>query len=149
MADPENPPRLHVLVTEAPLDDAAARRRVERPSNGAVLVFYGDVRNLHEGRPVDRVRYEAYVPMAESELLDVAREAALRHGATDVAVAHRLGTLAVGETSLIVAVGSPHRREAFACGLEVIDLLKRRVPIWKTEIGPDGVRRQDGVLPEP
>lgn len=149
MTSTSDPPRIRVLVTEEPLDDAAERRRVERSSNGAVLVFYGNVRAEHEGRAVDRVRYEAYVPMAESELAAVAREAALRHGATDVVVAHRLGTLAVGETSLIVAVGSPHRREAFACGLEVIDLLKRRVPIWKTEFGPGGIRRQDGVLPEP
>jgi molybdopterin synthase catalytic subunit len=147
-AGPNAPPVLRATVTEALLDDAGARRAVAKSSNGAVLVFYGDVRDRHEGRAVERVRYEAYAAMAEAELLAVARETAARHGDPDVVILHRIGTLAVGETSLVVAVGAPHRAAAFACGLEVIDEIKRRVPIWKQEIGPDGTRWQDGVLPQ-
>jgi molybdopterin synthase catalytic subunit len=139
---------IHAAVVEAPVDDADLRRRVSRPSNGAVLVFHGVVRDHHEGRPVGGVHYEAYRPMAESELRALADECSRRHGGLDVAVVHRVGTLAVGEASLVVAVGAPHRAPAFACGLEIIDEIKRRVPVWKQEIGPDGRRWQDGFLPQ-
>jgi molybdopterin synthase catalytic subunit len=142
-------PAIRVEVTAAPLDDAAARRFVERSDHGATLVFYGVVRDVHEGRPVEAVEYTAYAAMAETELAAVAREAALRHGVGAAAVLHRTGRLAVGETSLVVAIGARHRGPAFAAGLFLIDELKRRVPIWKREIGPDGTRWQDGQLPGP
>lgn len=144
MADPTEP---WIVVTDAVLDDGAARRYVERPDHGAVLVFHGVVRDVHEGRAVERVEYSAYVAMAEAELRAVAVEVAAKHGGPAVAVLHRLGTLAVGDTSLIVAVGARHRGPTFAAGLEIIDELKTRAPIWKREIGPDGVRWQDGELP--
>ncbi len=136
-----------IVVTDAALDDVAARRFVERPDHGAVLVFFGVVRDVHEGRQVEKVEYSAYVAMAETELRDVAVEVAAKHGGPVVAVLHRLGTLGIGDTSLVVAVGSRHRGPAFAAGLEIIDELKKRVPIWKREIGPGGVRWQDGELP--
>jgi molybdopterin synthase catalytic subunit len=136
-----------IVLTADALDDAAARARVEAAGHGAALLFYGNVRDRHEGRIVHAVEYGAYEPMAESELRAVAVEVAARHGGPAVAVLHRLGRLPVGATSLVVAVGAAHRREAFACGLEIIDELKRRVPIWKKEIGPDGARWQDGFLP--
>ncbi|HYC76964.1 MAG TPA: molybdenum cofactor biosynthesis protein MoaE [Planctomycetota bacterium] len=142
-------PEPWILVTEAALDDAAARRFVAAPSNGAVLVFHGVVRDRHEGRAVTRVEYSAYEAMAESELREVARETAREHGVEHLAVFHRLGPVAVGEASLVVAVGAPHRAAAFACGLATIDRLKARAPVFKKEIGPDGARWQEGVLPEP
>lgn len=139
--------KIRVEVTAAPLDADAARRDVEAPAHGAVLVFWGNVRDHHEGRAVEAVDYTAYEPMARRELESVAREAASAHGVGAVTVLHRIGRLAVGETSLVVAVGSAHRAEAFACGLAVIDTLKERVPVWKREVGPGGPRWQDGRLP--
>jgi molybdopterin synthase catalytic subunit len=139
--------KIRVDVVAGMLDAEAARRDVEGPAHGAVLVFWGNVRDLHEGRAVESVDYTAYEPMARRELEAVARECASAHGVGAVTVLHRIGMLGVGETSLIVAVGSAHRAEAFACGLAIIDALKRRVPVWKREIGPEGARWQDGRLP--
>ncbi len=136
-----------IRITHQPLDEAEARRAVSRPANGAVLVFHGLVRDHHEGHAVEHVEYHAYVAMAERELLAVCSEVGARHGVVDVAVLHRTGKVAVGEASLIVAIGSPHRQEAFTAGLELIDTLKARVPIWKKEFGPGGARWQDGILP--
>jgi molybdopterin synthase catalytic subunit len=136
-----------ILVTDAPLDDRAARAHVSKPGNGAVVVFFGCVRDRHEGRDVTAVEYHAYRPMAERELAQVAEAVASKHGVRDVAVLHRTGTLPVGEASLVVAAGSPHRAEAFRCAEEIIDVLKQRVPIWKKEIGPAGAAWQEGTPP--
>ncbi len=136
-----------IRITPDPLDEAEARRAVSAAANGAVLVFHGVVRDHHEGRAVERIEYHAYLAMAERELALVADEVGRRHGVRDIAVLHRIGPLRVGETSLIVAIGAPHRQETFAAGLDLIDTLKARVPIWKKEIGPGGTVWQDGVLP--
>jgi molybdopterin synthase catalytic subunit len=136
-----------ILVTDAPLDEKAARAHVAKPGNGAVLVFFGCVRDRHEGREVRSVEYHAYGAMAERELARIATSVAAAHGVADVAVLHRTGTLPVGEASLVVAVGAPHRAAAFRCAQEIIDVLKERVPIWKKEIGPDGAAWQEGVTP--
>jgi molybdopterin synthase catalytic subunit len=137
-----------IRVHADPLDAEVARRAVESPRNGAVLLFFGNVRETHEGRSVEAVTYEAYAEMAEEELRRVGTEVARRHDAPTVAILHRTGRLRVGDTSLVVAVGAPHRKEAFACGLEIIDELKKRAPIWKTEHGASGDRFQAGTLPE-
>jgi molybdopterin synthase catalytic subunit len=142
-------PGLAVRITDAPLDEGAARAAVSSPKNGGVVVFLGVVRNEHEGRPVTAVEYEAFVPMAERELAAIVAEAARAHDVLDVAVLHRTGRLTVGETSLVVAVGAPHRGPAFRCAEEIITALKARVPIWKKEIGKDGASWQDGVTPGP
>jgi molybdopterin synthase catalytic subunit len=136
-----------VLVTEAPLDSEVARAHVSRGAHGAVVVFFGCVRDRHEGREVASVEYQAYVPMVERELASIAASIAREHGSPEVAVLHRTGRLAVGETSLVVAVGAPHRAPAFRCAQEIIDTLKERVPIWKKEIGPAGETWQEGVTP--
>jgi molybdopterin synthase catalytic subunit len=136
-----------VLVTDHPLDESLARSHVAARSNGAILLFLGVVRDRHEGRAVSSVEYDAYRPMAERELASISRTVAGRHGIDDVAVLHRVGRLAVGEVSLVVAVGAPHREPAFRCALEIIDTLKLRVPIWKKEIGPAGVVWQEGTVP--
>lgn len=138
-----------VLVTGDPLDEGLARSHVARSGNGAVVLFLGCVRDRHEGREVWAVEYQAYAPMARRELEAIARACASKHGVSDVAVLHRTGTLAVGEASLVVAVGAPHRAAAFACAEELIDTLKARVPIWKKERGPAGDAWQGGTIPEP
>jgi molybdopterin synthase catalytic subunit len=138
-----------VLVTEDPLDETLARAHVAKSQNGAVILFFGCVRDHHEGREVSGVEYHAYRPMAERELSAIAGSIARKHGIQDVAVLHRTGRLAVGDVSLHVAVGAPHRAPAFRCAEEIIDMLKARVPIWKKELGPAGAVWQDGMTPAP
>jgi molybdopterin synthase catalytic subunit len=130
---------LATLVRE-PIDPLDVLRRVSAPANGAVLLFLGTVRRLNEGRAVTGIDYAAYDQMALSELSAIAVEASARFGASDVAVEHRLGTLAVEEISVAIAVGHPHRDTAYAASRWVIEELKRRVPIWKREHYADGTR---------
>jgi len=136
-----------ILVTERPLDEALARSHVVKRGNGAVVLFVGTVRDHHEGRQVSSVEYHAYRAMAERELQELARKAGEAHHVSDVAVMHRLGRLDVGEASLVVAVGAPHRDAAFRCAQDMIDDLKARLPIWKKEIGPAGEVWQEGAMP--
>ena len=136
-------------IVEQQIDVAAVCAGVNAPGNGAVLVFHGVVRDRHAGHDVERIHYHAYRPMAERELEQLVVEAKARFDVADLAVVHRIGEVAVGEDSLLVAVGSPHRRAAFDAALWLIDELKRRLPIWKQEFGPEGDHWVEGVLPVP
>ena len=137
-----------VDIVEGPIDEERARTAVARPQNGAVLVFHGVVRDHHEGRAVSHIDYQSYTEMARLELSKVAEETAARHEIVDLAVIHRIGRVNVGETSLLVAVGSHHRQPAFAAGQALVDELKHRLPIWKKEYGPDGSHWVQGLRPE-
>ncbi|MSR75178.1 MAG: molybdenum cofactor biosynthesis protein MoaE [Planctomycetes bacterium] len=139
--------KLRVELTSAELDEAEARNFASASGHGAVVVFLGVVRDIHEGRAVSAVDYTAYEPLARAELERVAREAAGAHEVGAIALFHRIGRLPVGSVSLVVAVGSRHRRPAFECALLLVDLLKQRVPIWKQEFGPDGSHWVEGTLP--
>ena len=125
------------LVTAA-LDPAGVEALVATTAAGARVVFAGVVRRHNLGREVLRLHYEAYEPMALRVLEAIAGEARARPGVLDVAVHHRLGTLELGETAVVVAVAAEHRAEAFAACRHVIDELKARAPIWKKEIYRDG-----------
>ncbi len=108
------------------------------PQDGAVCLFVGVVRNENAGRPVLRLEYEAYEEMALPLMEEIAAETCRLHPITAIRIVHRLGTLEVGEISVVVAVSSPHRNEAFAACRFAIDALKSRVPIWKKEHYADG-----------
>jgi molybdopterin synthase catalytic subunit len=125
--------RRTALVT-APIDVAAVERRVSDPGCGAVLLFLGTVRDHHAGRGVERLTYSAYRPMAEQAMERIAAE--LEEGSAEplrVAVVHRLGEVPVGEASVVIAVASPHRAAAYDASRQVLERLKREVPIWKRE----------------
>jgi molybdopterin synthase catalytic subunit len=136
-------------ITSEPLDPAALLTRVQAPSNGAVVLFVGTVRDVADGRPVTGMTYEAYVDMAEPVLAEIAREAAeLAHG-PHVAVEHRIGALELGEASVVIAVASPHRAPAYEASRHVIEQIKLRLPIWKHEHYADGASAWvEGVTPE-
>jgi molybdopterin synthase catalytic subunit len=108
---------------------------VERPDCGAVVTFAGTVRDHAPGRDgVDEIEYEAYDTQVEPRLRQIAEHAAGRWpGVARVVIWHRVGTLAVGETSIVVAVSSAHRAEAFDAARYCIDTVKTSVPIWKRE----------------
>ncbi|MEA2299154.1 MAG: MoaE-MoaD fusion protein [Solirubrobacteraceae bacterium] len=119
-------------VTGEDLDVDAVRRLVADPSTGAVVVFVGTTRE------VPSLEYEAYVDMAREQIAKLAAAAAEEHGLAAVAVAHRTGTVALGEPSVVVAVSAAHRSEAFAGARALLDAVKSQAPIWKREHPEDG-----------
>lgn len=124
---------LHVAVVSAPIDVAALMSRAQAPGVGAVSVFLGTVRDLNDGRPVSGMEYEAYAPMAESELRAIAEETCARTAGLRLVVEHRVGTLEIGEASVAIVAAHAHRAQAMDGAREVIEALKQRVPIWKRE----------------
>ncbi len=118
--------------------DVAALLLEARASDGALCLFVGVVRNQNEGRPTTSIQYEAYGPMAEAEMSRIAEALARDFPEVKILMKHRVGLLAVGETSVAIAAVSPHRAEAFAACRAAIDRLKAAVPIWKKEFHPDG-----------
>ena len=140
------------LVTAHPLERDALRELVRTDASGAVVLFEGVVRDHHEGHAVVRLEYEAYASMATRQLEAVGREVLAEFAAREVhriAAHHRIGSLEVGEVSLLVAVSAAHRGDAFAAALRAVDRIKETVPVWKKEYGPDGATWQEGVAPRP
>ena len=126
-----------MYLTTQPIDVASLVAEV-RPSDGALCLFVGVVRNSNEGRETTAIEYQAYGTMAELEMQRLAEALSRDFPATKVRMRHRTGRLAVGEASVAVAAVSPHRAEAFAACRAAIDRLKTTVPIWKKEFHPDG-----------
>jgi molybdopterin synthase catalytic subunit len=117
------------------------------PTCGAVLTFYGVVRNHHEGKAVDRIDYHGYEPMAHLELERIRDEVLEDSGIKGLVIVHRLGVVPVGEASLLVVAWDHHRAPVLSAVGRVIDEIKRRVPIWKKEYGPDGSKWVTGITP--
>jgi molybdopterin synthase catalytic subunit len=132
--------RITVALTQEALSLDAAFRAVCLPECGGTALFVGTTRNHSEGQRVELLEYEAYEELAAKELERVAAAAVERHGLGAVYLAHRLGVVPVGEPSVIVAASAAHRAEAFAGCRELIDELKRLVPIWKKERWAGGGR---------
>lgn len=124
------------IITEA-IDTAELEAQVSSVTNGAVCTFIGQVRNHARGREVAYLEYNAYVPMAEKLLRRIAEDAETKWSC-EVVIYHRIGRIELGEASVVVAVGSPHRAQAFEACRHCIDTLKETVPIWKREVCPDG-----------
>jgi molybdopterin synthase catalytic subunit len=125
-------------LTSTPIDPDALRRRIDQPACGAVVIFEGRVRDHNRERPVDRIVYEAYAPVALAEGLAVAQETAASHSLVEVLIVHRTGTVPIGELAVWVGVCSTHRDAAFAGCAAAISAVKARVPIWKHEHYRDG-----------
>lgn len=126
-------------ITFAPLSIEEVYRLADAAGNGAVVVMSGMVRNQTDGRPVVSLEYQAYEPMAMQVFYKIAAD--IRQQWQDVnriVIHHRIGRLQIGEISVLVAVGCPHRSEAFAACQYAIDTLKHNAPIWKKEYWQDG-----------
>ena len=127
-----------IEITYDALDPEAITDRVRSRSAGAVITFLGTTRDSTADREVLYLEYEAYEPMAEKKLAEVAQEMMDRWPLTAVAISHRLGRLEISDISLVVAVSSQHRGHAFEAGQYGVDRLKQIVPIWKKEFFKGG-----------
>jgi molybdopterin synthase catalytic subunit len=145
MASPPNTD-LFALVRE-PIDAPALIRHVRTAEDGAVVTFDGCVRNHSHGRATLYLDYEAYESMALAKIHEIGAQIHEKFSIDRVAIAHRLGRLEIGETSVFIAISSPHRPAAFDACRFAIDTLKRTVPIWKKEYFADGAVWADGELP--
>ncbi|NEQ96784.1 MAG: molybdenum cofactor biosynthesis protein MoaE [Cyanothece sp. SIO2G6] len=135
---PENSPD-HFIITANPLSLDEAYQRADDGTNGAIVVMSGMVRNQTDGQPVVALEYQAYEPMAVRVFEAIATD--IRNqwpDITHVVIHHRVGKLTVGGISVLVAIGCPHRTEAFAACKYAIDTLKHNAPIWKKEHWQDG-----------
>ena len=129
-----------IEVTQELLDPEAVTRKVVKDTNGAVVTFLGTTRDNFEGKRVVTLEYEAFEEMAVKKLEEIRQGLMAEFQIEDIAIAHRIGRVDIGQISLVVAVASPHRKEAFLACHEAVDRLKATVPIWKKEIYEDGSR---------
>lgn len=127
-----------VLLSCEILEPARCEAFVAGPDTGGIVVFVGTVRNQTGGKQVVRLEFEAYEPMALSEMRKIAESALVLYAVQRVSIHHRIGVLEVGELPVVIAVGSAHRKAAFEACAYCIDTLKERVPIWKKEVFEDG-----------
>ena len=127
-----------IAITTGPIDHAELTERVRSTRAGAVCTFLGTTREVTGDRVTDHLEYEAYAGMAEKTLADLERQARERWSLVEVAIAHRIGRVDLGEISVVVAVSAGHRKEAFAACQWLMDTIKEVVPIWKKETWADG-----------
>ncbi|MCH7737832.1 MAG: molybdenum cofactor biosynthesis protein MoaE [Chloroflexi bacterium] len=129
-----------IELTSDALDPEKVTAKVRRDTNGAVVTFLGTTRDNFEGKRVLSLEYEAFDEMALKKLEEVRQEIMAEFGLEQLAISHRIGTVGIGEISLVIAVGSPHRKEAFYACHKAVDRIKESVPIWKKEVYQDGSR---------
>jgi molybdopterin synthase catalytic subunit len=126
--------RISVALTKEPIPIETCLENPEGGSHGAQVVFTGMVRALNLGKQVTGVSYDAFEPLAEKVLREIAEEAREKWDpAMNILIRHRTGRLGVGETSVLIVVQTPHRAEAYEASRYIIDELKVRAPIWKQE----------------
>lgn len=134
-----NEPEGHFFaLTRDPIDPHALEIRILQGCDGAIVTFQGVVRNNTRGRATLRLEYECYEGMAIRKMAEIGREIASQYAISRIAMVHRLGTMEIGEASVVIVVAAPHRKAAFEAALEGINRLKRLVPVWKKEFFEDG-----------
>ncbi len=134
-------------LVRQPIEPREIIESLKAPEDGAVVVFDGFVRNNSKGRRTLYLEYEAYEPMARAQMRRIAAEIRAKFAIHRLAIVHRLGRVEIGESSVLVAVSSPHRGAAFDACRWAIDALKRALPIWKREYYAGGAAWAEGQLP--
>ncbi len=127
-----------IKITDATLNANEIIAQVLRDDLGGIDIFIGTVRNQTKGKKVVRLEYEAYRPMALSEMNKIANQVREKWPQSSIAIHHRIGILNTGEAVVVIAVATPHRQQAFEACKYAIDTLKETVPIWKKEVFDDG-----------
>ncbi|MGY1744761.1 molybdenum cofactor biosynthesis protein MoaE [Blastococcus sp. SYSU D00695] len=130
-------PTMIARVVDEPLSVAEHEQAVADAGAGAVVSFSGVVRDHDGGRSVTELEYVGH-PSATDVVVELAREFAARPGVRAVAVSHRIGLLGIGDVALACAVSAAHRGEAFTACAELVDEVKKRLPIWKRQVFTDG-----------
>jgi molybdopterin synthase catalytic subunit len=125
-------------LSDQPLDPSAVTREVNVPEAGGIATFIGTTRVHSRGRTVHYLDYEAYGGMAEKVMAELADALKAKYELCEVAIAHRVGRVDIGELSVVIAVSAPHRADALAACKEAIDTLKETVPLWKKEVYEGG-----------
>ncbi len=142
-----------IEITDRPIVPQDFISRVNKKHNGAMTVFMGTVRDFVGDTRLAYMEYDAYTEMAEKKLADIVDEAKTRWDTQDIAVAHRVGRVELTEISVIVAVGTPHRAQAFEACRFIIDRIKEAAPVWKKEVDEKGrgewVKGQMPAVQEP
>jgi len=127
-----------IRIVESKIDREEIVQSVATPESGAIATFDGTVRNQAREKPVTHLHYEAFPEMALKELEKIRAEAMQRWPLNGMAIVHRVGRMEIGESSVVIAVSSAHRKDAFEACRFAIDTLKKTVPIWKKEHYEDG-----------
>lgn len=135
-------------MTRDSIDCQSLKRTLQRPEDGAAVVFEGIVRDNTNGRATACLEYECYEEMALEQMAKIGREIAAEFAIGRIGMIHRLGRLQIGEASVVVIATAPHRQPAFEAALKGINRLKREVPIWKKEFFSDGAIWVDGAWDE-
>ena len=135
--------QVHAVISGEALDAAVIEEFVLAATHGALVTFRGIVRDHDHGLAVTALDYEAH-PDAQRFLEECCREVSEQTG-LPVAAAHRVGKLTIGDTALVASVAAPHRAEAFAACEQLVELIKKRVPIWKRQHLADGVTEWVGL----
>jgi molybdopterin synthase catalytic subunit len=135
-------------ITREPIDKPGLEQRLLTGAAGAMVTFDGVVRNQTRGRRVIRLQYDAYAPMAVKEMQRIAAEVRERWPEIEnIGIVHRFGELQISESSVVIAITSPHRKIAFEACRYAIDRLKQTVPIWKKEVFEDSEEWVEGEQP--
>ena len=131
-------PQLDIPSLETQLEVERCRAFVNHPGAGGQVVFIGTVRNQTHGKPVIRLEFEAFEPMAIKEIEKIAHGITDKWNAISICIHHRVGILEIGDIAVVIAISTPHRDKAFKACQYAIDTLKETVPIWKKEIFENG-----------
>lgn len=125
-------------IVEGPIDIDAVSKRARHPDHGALLAFVGTTREWTHGKRTVLLEYEAYAPMAIAAMRQIGKEIGERWPGTITSITHRIGPVGIGDASVVIAVSSAHRAEAYEASRHAIERLKTIVPIWKKEVYEDG-----------
>lgn len=129
---------IEIILSDKTLSEQACLDFVKSDDSGGIVTFVGTVRNQTKGKRVVRLDFEAYKPMAISEMRKIAERAIEQFSLKKIAIHHRVGMLEVGEIPVLIAASAAHRGAAFDACEFAIDTLKETVPIWKKEVFEDG-----------
>lgn len=125
-------------LTDGPIDIQSLLALDSYPESGGLALFAGTVRDHHQGRAVESLRYTAYAPLAEQRIGEIEEEACRRYDLSYCRVVHRLGALRIGDVAIVCVARAAHRAEAFDACRYVVDEVKHQAPIWKEEFYTDG-----------
>lgn len=134
-----------VLITRELLTPESYLKDMQNPSNGAMLVFLGVVRNMHQGRAVLKIEYECYESMALKMMQRIEQEVKSSWPHVQMTLVHRIGMVELSEASVLVITTSPHRKDCYAANAYIMDRVKEILPVWKREYHPDNQTSWVGI----